>query len=225
MLIGIPRETMPGETRVAVTPETAKKLLAQGHRLRVQAGAGSAASMPDEAYEAVGAEITDRAGAFGCELVLKVRAPSAEEVGLMRPGTALVGMLDPFDRPGLQRLEAAGLTAFALEAAPRTTRAQSMDVLSSQANIAGYKAVVLAAHHHQRFPQVIGIELKCLLEQAPEFFDHRITRIECEQAGSSCEPAHQDAAVLQFFELLLYRCNVGLEEPGDLPRIAMVTCE
>ena len=151
MLIGIPRETLAGETRVAVTPETARKLVAMGHALRLQSGAGSAASMPDAAYESAGVEITDRAGAFGCELVLKVRAPSADEVGLMRPGTALVGMLNPFDRPGLQRLQAAGLTAFALEAAPRTTRAQSMDVLSSQANIAGYKAVVLAAHHHQRF--------------------------------------------------------------------------
>ena len=151
MLIGIPRETLAGETRVAVTPETARKLVAMGHGLRLESGAGSAASMPDAAYEAAGVEITDRAGAFGCGLVLKVRAPSAQEVALMKPGTALVGMLDPFDRPGLQRLQAAGLTAFALEAAPRTTRAQSMDVLSSQANIAGYKAVVLAAHHHQRF--------------------------------------------------------------------------
>ena len=151
MLIGIPRETLPGETRVAVTPETAKKLGAQGHVLRLQSGAGVAASMPDLAYQAMGVEITDRAGAFGCELVVKVRAPSADEVALMTPGTALVGMLNPFDQPGLQRLQAAGLVAFALEAAPRTTRAQSMDVLSSQANIAGYKAVMMAANTYQRF--------------------------------------------------------------------------
>jgi NAD(P) transhydrogenase subunit alpha len=151
MLIGIPLETAPGETRVAVTPETAKKLKAQGHTLRLQSGAGIAASAPDAAYQAVGVDITDAAGAFGSELVLKVRAPSAEELSLMRPGTALVGMLNPFDKDGLQRIAAAGVTGFALEAAPRTTRAQSMDVLSSQANIAGYKAVVLAAHHYQRF--------------------------------------------------------------------------
>jgi NAD(P) transhydrogenase subunit alpha len=151
MRIGVPLETQPGETRVAVTPETAKKLKAQGHALLVQAGAGLAASATDAAYAAAGAEIVERAAAFGCELVLKVRAPAADELALMRPGTALVGMLNPFDRDGLQRLAAAGLTSFALEAAPRTTRAQSMDVLSSQANIAGYKAVMIAADKYQRF--------------------------------------------------------------------------
>jgi len=151
MLIGVPRETAAGETRVAVTPETAKKLVAQGHGLRVESGAGVAASVTDAAYVAAGAEITDRAGALGCDLVLKVRSPNAEELVLMKRGTNLVGMLNPFDRPGLDALAAAGLTSFALEAAPRTTRAQSMDVLSSQANIAGYKAVLLAADTYQRF--------------------------------------------------------------------------
>jgi NAD(P) transhydrogenase subunit alpha len=151
MQIGVPAETSAGETRVAVTPETAKKLKAQGHTVRVQSGAGVAASVTDEAYVAAGAEITDAAGAFGSELVLKVRAPSAGELPMMKSGAALVGMLNPFDAEGLQRLAAAGLTSFALEAAPRTTRAQSMDVLSSQANIAGYKAVMIAADKYQRF--------------------------------------------------------------------------
>ncbi|MEN9537969.1 MAG: hypothetical protein RLZZ126_204, partial [Pseudomonadota bacterium] len=151
MLIGIPAETAAGETRVAATPETVKKLKAQGHTLRVQSGAGVAASVTDEAYVAAGAEITDAVGALGCELVLKVRAPSAAELGQMKSGTALVGMLNPFDAEGLKALASAGLTAFALEAAPRTTRAQSMDVLSSQANIAGYKAVMMAADKYQRF--------------------------------------------------------------------------
>ena len=151
MLIGVPAETTVGETRVAVTPETAKKLKAQGHTLRIQSGAGVAASAPDEAYTAVGAEITDAAGAFGCDLVLKVRTPFDNEAALMKHGAAVVGMLNPFDTSGLQRLAAAGLTGFALEAAPRTTRAQSMDVLSSQANIAGYKAVMIAADKYQRF--------------------------------------------------------------------------
>ena len=151
MLIGVPLETAAGETRVAVTPETAKKLKAQGHAIRVQSGAGVFASVTDAAYQAVGAEITDKAGAFGAELVLKVRSPSADELPLMKNGTALVGMLNPFDQDGLARLAAAGLTSFALEAAPRTTRAQSMDVLSSQANIAGYKAVMIAADKYQRF--------------------------------------------------------------------------
>ncbi len=151
MLIGIPAETAAGETRVALTPETAKKLKSQGHTLRVQSGAGVAASVTDAAYEAAGVEITDAAGAFGCELVLKVRTPSDAEVALMKSGNTVVGMLNPFDVAGLQRLATAGLTSFALEAAPRTTRAQSMDVLSSQANIAGYKAVMMAADKYQRF--------------------------------------------------------------------------
>ncbi|WP_062195477.1 Re/Si-specific NAD(P)(+) transhydrogenase subunit alpha [Caldimonas taiwanensis] len=156
MLIGVPLETVAGETRVAVTPETAKKLKAQGHTVRVQSGAGIQASAPDEAYAAAGAEIVDAATALGCELVLKVRAPQPEELASMRPGATLVGMLNPYDAEGLQRLAAAGLTSFALEAAPRTTRAQSMDVLSSQANVAGYKAVMLAANHYQRlFPMLM----------------------------------------------------------------------
>jgi NAD(P) transhydrogenase subunit alpha len=156
MLIGVPLESAAGETRVAVTAETAKKLKAQGHTLRVQSGAGVAASLTDEAYAAVGVEIVDRAAAFGCELVLKLRAPDADELSLMRPGAVLVGMLEPFNRDGLARLAAAGLTSFALEAAPRTTRAQSMDVLSSQANIAGYKAVMIAADRYQRlFPMLM----------------------------------------------------------------------
>ena len=151
MLIGIPTETTVGETRVAITPETAKKLKAQGHTLRIQSGAGVAASVTDAAYTAVGAEITDAAGALACDLVLKVRSPSDGEAAMMKSGTTVVGMLNPFDAAGLQRLAGAGLTGFALEAAPRTTRAQSMDVLSSQANIAGYKAVIIAADKYQRF--------------------------------------------------------------------------
>ena len=151
MLIGIPAETLAGETRVAVTPETVKKLKAQGHTLRVQSGAGVAASVTDEAFVAAGAEITDVAGAFACDLVLKVRNITDTETKLMKSGAALVGMLNPFEADGLQRLAGAGLTGFALEAAPRTTRAQSMDVLSSQANIAGYKAVMMAADKYQRF--------------------------------------------------------------------------
>jgi H+-translocating NAD(P) transhydrogenase subunit alpha len=151
MLIGIPAETLAGETRVAVTPETVKKLTAQGHKLRIQSGAGVAASVTDEAFVAAGAEITDAAGAFGCDLVLKVRNTTDSETKMLKSGSTLVGMLNPFEADGLQRLATAGVTGFALEAAPRTTRAQSMDVLSSQANIAGYKAVMMAADKYQRF--------------------------------------------------------------------------
>ncbi|WCM88746.1 Re/Si-specific NAD(P)(+) transhydrogenase subunit alpha [Acidovorax sp. NCPPB 3576] len=151
MQIGVPAESMVGETRVAATPETVRKLKAQGHAVRVQAGAGVASSVPDAAYAAAGAEIVDAAGAWSADLVLKVRCPTESETPLLRPGTTLVGMLNPFDAAGLQRLAQAGATAYALEAAPRTTRAQSMDVLSSQANIAGYKAVMIAADKYQRF--------------------------------------------------------------------------
>lgn len=151
MQIGIPAETLAGETRVAVTPETVKKLVAQGHAVHVQSGAGVTASCTDDAYTAVGATITDAAGALGCDLVLKVRTPQAAELAHMKSGAAVIGMLEPFNRDGLQAMASAGLTAFALEAAPRTTRAQSMDVLSSQANIAGYKAVMMGANVYGRF--------------------------------------------------------------------------
>ena len=156
MLIGVPTETLAGEARVAATPESVRKLIAQGHVVRVQSDAGVAAGCPDSAYAAAGCEITDAAGAYAAQLVLKVRAPTAEETARFARGTVLVGMLNPFDRDGLDRLAKAGITAFALEAAPRTSRAQSMDVLSSQANIAGYKAVMLAANHYPRlFPMLM----------------------------------------------------------------------
>lgn len=151
MQIGIPKETAVGETRVAATPETVKKYVAQGHSVCVQTGAGVAASVTDAAYEAAGARIVDAAQAYASDLVLKVRAPLESETPFLKSGSTLVGMLNPFDAAGLARLAAAGVTGFALEAAPRTTRAQSMDVLSSQANIAGYKAVMIAADRYQRF--------------------------------------------------------------------------
>ena len=151
MFIGVPAEITDGETRVAITPETAKKLKALGHTIKVQSGAGVAASVPDEAYAATGAEITDAAGAYSADIVLKVRCPLDAEVPLLKAGSVIVGMMNPFDAVGLQRLAAAQLTSFALEAAPRTSRAQSMDVLSSQGNIAGYKAVMMAAEVYQRF--------------------------------------------------------------------------
>ncbi len=156
MLIGVPLETAAGETRVAASPETVKKLKAQGHALRIESGAGVRAAATDEAFVAAGAEITDAAGALACDLVLKVRAPSESELAQMKSGANLVGMLNPFDREGLERIARAGVTSFALEAAPRTTRAQSMDVLSSQANVAGYKAVMIAADRYQRlFPMMM----------------------------------------------------------------------
>ncbi len=151
MKIGIPAETRQGETRVAATPETVKKLVAAKHQVLIQSGAGVSASVTDEAFIAAGAQIGTAADAFACEMVLKVRAPSAEERAQIKSGSVVIGMLNPFDADNTAAMAAAGLTAFALEAAPRITRAQSMDVLSSQANIAGYKAVLLAANTYQRF--------------------------------------------------------------------------
>ena len=151
MRIGVPLETRPGETRVAATPETVKKLTAQGHQVVIQSGAGIGASQPDSAYEAVGATIGSAADAFGAEIVLKVRSPQEDELKQLKSGSVLIGMLDPFDSAGISAMATQGITAFSLEAAPRTTRAQSMDVLSSQANIAGYKAVLVAANEYQRF--------------------------------------------------------------------------
>jgi NAD(P) transhydrogenase subunit alpha len=150
MRIGVPLESRPGEARVAATAETVKKLVAAKHSIVIQAGAGVAASQPDAAYTAAGASIGTAADALSAELVLKVRLPSSDELTQMKKGGALIGMLEPFNAEGIAAMNAAGLTAFALEAAPRTTRAQSMDVLSSQANIAGYKAVLLAANTYGR---------------------------------------------------------------------------
>lgn len=151
MRIGIPAETRAGETRVAATPETIKKYVNAKHEVIVQAGAGVSSSITDEAYQAAGATIGSAADSFSADLVLKVRAPSAEERALIKSGTVLVGMLNPFDADNIAAMAAHGITAFSLEAAPRITRAQSLDVLSSQANIAGYKAVMLAANTYQRF--------------------------------------------------------------------------
>ena len=145
MNIGVPAEGRAGETRVAATPETVKKLVAAKHNVAVASGAGANASFSDEAYAAAGARIGSADDALGAQTVLKVRTPQSAELARMKRGTVVVGMLEPFNNDGIAAMNAAGLTAFALEAAPRTTRAQSMDVLSSQANIAGYKAVLMAS--------------------------------------------------------------------------------
>lgn len=151
MRIGIPAETIEGETRVAATPETIRKLCAKHHQVIVETGAGISSSIPDAAYQEAGAQMGNRDDAFSCDMVLKVRAPTETELPLMKSGTVLIGMLNPFDGENIKRMATQGLTSFALEAAPRISRAQSLDVLSSQANIAGYKAVMMAANTYQRF--------------------------------------------------------------------------
>src|SRR3990172_5209261 len=151
MRIGVPAETRPGETRVAATPETVKKLAAK-NEVRVQSGAGAGSSIPDREYEAAGAKIVGAAAeACDADIVLKVRAPQESELALLKSGSILIGLLDPFHAAGIEALARSGVTGFAMEWLPRISRAQSMDVLSSQANIAGYKAVVLAAAEIGRF--------------------------------------------------------------------------
>lgn len=154
MRIGIPAEIRLGETRVAATPETIRKLVQGGrHTLVVQAHAGVAASIPDAEFEAAGAVLAARGSDIyaQADIVLKVRGPEAAELPWLRRGSVLVGLLNPHDEAGIEALAGTGITAFAMEAVPRITRAQTMDVLSSQANIAGYKAVLLAANEYGRF--------------------------------------------------------------------------
>src|SRR4051794_17468406 len=154
MRIGIPGEIRSGETRVAATPETVKKLVQGGrHAVTLQSGAGLRASITDGEYTAAGATLAPNASDIyaDSQIVLKVRAPEPSELPLLRPGAILVGLLNPHNAAGIDALAATGVTAFAMEAVPRITRAQTMDVLSSQANIAGYKAVLLAANEYGRF--------------------------------------------------------------------------
>ncbi len=154
MKIGVPLEIRSGETRVAATPETVKKLAAGGkHALLVQAGAGDGAAIPDAEFKAAGATIAGSAGEVysQSDIVLKVRGPDASELPQLKRGSILAGLLNPYDAAGIEALAKTGITGFAMEWLPRITRAQAMDVLSSQANIAGYKAVIVAADEYRRF--------------------------------------------------------------------------
>ena len=152
MKIGIPTETLNNEPRVAATPDSVRKLTALGASCLVQSGAGKSSYYLDEEYKEAGASITDREGAFGCEVVFKVRGPDAGEIALMSRGSLLVSHIDLHDGgDALKALAGAGIDAIAMEKIPRISRAQSMDALSSQANIAGYRAVITAANLYGRF--------------------------------------------------------------------------
>jgi NAD(P) transhydrogenase subunit alpha len=149
MRVGVPRETAQGERRVALVPEIVKRL--EGFEVAVERGAGVESGFADEEYVAAGAELVGDAFA-GVEAVAKVAKPSAEEIERLGSGQLLVAFLQPLtDREGIDRLTAKGVLGFAMESIPRTTRAQSMDALSSQATVSGYKAVLLAADHLPRF--------------------------------------------------------------------------
>jgi H+-translocating NAD(P) transhydrogenase subunit alpha len=150
MRVGVPRETVAGERRVALVPESVPKLTQPGLEVAIERGAGHEASFPDEAYADAGAELVD--SAFDANAVVKVAPPSADEVAALREGAVLIGFLAPLSDPeGIERLRASGVTAFAMESIPRITRAQPLDALSSQATVAGYKAALLAAEQLPRF--------------------------------------------------------------------------
>jgi NAD(P) transhydrogenase subunit alpha len=154
LTIGIPKETAAGEKRVATVPDVVAKLIKLGFAVAVEAGAGEAANFVDEDYRSAGASVADDAASLWAQsdIVFKVRAPSVAEIGLMREGATLVSFVWPAQNPELlQQLAAKNATVLAMDSVPRISRAQKMDALSSMANIAGYRAVIEAAHHFGRF--------------------------------------------------------------------------
>jgi NAD(P) transhydrogenase subunit alpha len=152
MIIGLPRETRPNETRAALVPDTVKKLRKKGFQVIVESQAGVKAGFPDEAYVNEGAEIADGKKVYQSDIVLKVHKPTVEEIGQLKKGALLICFIEPYHRDGtLEKLAQADVNVLAMELIPRTSRAQSMDALSSQANIAGYRAVIEAAAQYGRF--------------------------------------------------------------------------
>ncbi|HXV10309.1 MAG TPA: NAD(P)(+) transhydrogenase (Re/Si-specific) subunit alpha, partial [Burkholderiales bacterium] len=153
-VIGVPKETAAGERRVATVPEAVEKLAKLGFKVLVQSGAGDAANFSDDAYRGAGAEIAESAEKLwgSSDIVFKVRGPSPDELKLMREGGTLVSFIWPAQNPELlKQLAAKKATVLAMDSVPRISRAQKLDALSSMANIAGYRAVIEAAHHFGRF--------------------------------------------------------------------------
>lgn len=152
MQIGVPRQSGSAERRVSITPDVATRLAKQTFSVVIESGAGADAGFPDHLYEEAGATIGDAATAWGAEVVVCLSSPGDDQIGLLRRGGILLGLLEPLDKPErMEKLAAAGVTTLAFETLPRTTRAQPMDVLSSQATAAGYQAVLVAATTHGKF--------------------------------------------------------------------------
>ncbi|EBR3468824.1 Re/Si-specific NAD(P)(+) transhydrogenase subunit alpha [Salmonella enterica] len=152
MRIGIPKERLPNETRVAATPKTVEQLLKLGFSVAIESGAGQLASFDDKAFAQAGADIVDGNAIWQSEIILKVNAPEEEKIALLNPGTTLVSFIWPAQNPGLmEKLAERKVTVMAMDSVPRISRAQSLDALSSMANIAGYRAIVEAAHEFGRF--------------------------------------------------------------------------
>ncbi len=152
MQIGVPREITQGERRVALVPEVVRRLTGAGHQVVVETGAGLISGFADDVYEQAGATVADAGSVWGSEVVAKVGAPTPEETAALAPGRVLIGFLAPLTNPdGMRAIAGSGATAFAMEAIPRTTRAQSMDALSSQATVSGYRAVLISSQYLGRF--------------------------------------------------------------------------
>ena len=178
MRVGIPKETADGERRVALVPEVAKKL-AQTHDVFVEAGAGEAALIPDSLYEEAGVTVTsDASQVWGADIVVKVAPPSNEEISRLGKGAHLIGFLQPLTaKESTRALADAGVTSFAVEAIPRISRAQSMDALSSQSNVAGYRAALLGA-------QVTGYDVRSAVKEQVESLGANFLELE---AGKGAE--------------------------------------
>jgi len=150
--VGVPRESVLGERRVAVAPEAVQRFTRAGTEILIERGAGDGAGYSDAEYEEKGARIVERADALGADVVLKVQAPTEDEAGQLKKGAVVIGFLSPLDEPkNVQRLADAGVTAFAVELVPRISRAQTMDALSAMGSIGGYRAVLLAAEALPKF--------------------------------------------------------------------------
>jgi NAD(P) transhydrogenase subunit alpha len=150
--IGVPRETVQGERRVALVPEVIRRITAGGHQVVVESDAGLVAGFADDLFADAGATVGEASAVWSSDVVVKVQAPTSDEVGSLAAGRVLIGFLAPLTNPdGVRALAGSGATAFAMEAIPRTTRAQSMDALSSQATVAGYRAVLIGSHYLGRF--------------------------------------------------------------------------
>jgi H+-translocating NAD(P) transhydrogenase subunit alpha len=164
--VAVPQESAPGERRVALVPDAVGKLASAGFSISVERGAGAAASFPDEEYAEAGADVLPRSELLaGAEGLVRVGRPRPDDVAELEPGTVLIGFLSPLTDPeGIERLAARGIVAFAMEAIPRITRAQSMDALSSQSTVAGYKAAVLAA---DRLPRLYPLMMTAAGTIAP----------------------------------------------------------
>jgi NAD(P) transhydrogenase subunit alpha len=152
LTVGVPRETAPGERRVALVPDAVSRLIKAGAQVVVESGAGAQAYQPDAAYEAAGARVGTRVEAWAADLVARVQGPAADDLAMLGAGRTLIGFLRPLDDPqGMAALAQTGATALAMELVPRTTRAQKMDALSAMATVAGYRAVLLAAEALPKF--------------------------------------------------------------------------